>query len=167
MLILLILLIFFFDWSFNFFKLELSNYFPRYFLVDFYQNVNCVWLSKRALWMTICLHSPNINSGVWPLHLLAKLGMCGGVRMQSHACYDQACLSFNLCAQLWTNANSGISSKTFVVNICTFMHLYTHGMVILQYALALHKLGKWRISRDLFADKVSKEQSILLFLTRK
>ena len=41
--------------------------------------------------MTICYHSPNTNSGVRPSHLLAKLDMCGGVRMWLHACYDQAC----------------------------------------------------------------------------
>ena len=37
-------------------------------------------------------HSPDINSGVRPLHLLSKVGMCGGMFMQLHACYNQACL---------------------------------------------------------------------------
>ena len=32
----------FLNWSSDIFKLELSNYFPTYFLVDFYQNINCI-----------------------------------------------------------------------------------------------------------------------------
>ena len=36
------MLILFLNWSFDIFKLELSNYFPTYFLVDFYQNINCI-----------------------------------------------------------------------------------------------------------------------------
>lgn len=41
----------------------------------------------------------------------------------------------------------------YVFSICTFMHLYTHGMAILQDALILPKVGNWKIWRDLFAGK--------------
>ena len=44
--------------------------------------------------MTIWHHSPNINSDVLPSHLLAKVGMCGSVRVPWHACYDQAWILF-------------------------------------------------------------------------
>ena len=33
-------------------------------------------------------HSPNINSGMQASHLPTKVGVCGSVHVQSHACYD-------------------------------------------------------------------------------
>ena len=41
--------VFVLSWCFDTFKLELSNYFPTYCLVGFYQIINCIWLSIRAL----------------------------------------------------------------------------------------------------------------------
>ena len=40
---------FFLNRSFDTLKLELRNYFRMYFLVDFYENIGCIWLSLRAL----------------------------------------------------------------------------------------------------------------------
>ena len=36
-------------------------------------------------------HFPKINSGMRPSHLLTKVDICGGMRMQLHTCYKQAC----------------------------------------------------------------------------
>ena len=38
--------------------------------------------------MTITHHSPNINSGVRPSHLLTEVGVCGGVRVSSHQAWQ-------------------------------------------------------------------------------
>ena len=43
--------------------------------------------------MTICHHPPNVNSGLRSLHLLAKVGVCGGMCVQGHTYYDQACIT--------------------------------------------------------------------------
>ena len=60
--------------------------------------------------MTIWFLSANINSGVRPSHLLTKGGVCVGVRVQSHACYDQACVSVS---KLLENRELRKSGKKF------------------------------------------------------
>ena len=53
----------------------------------------------------------------------------------------------------------------FVFNIFILVHMYMHGMTILQDALELCKFGNWKIWGDVIAGKASREQPILLFPT--
>ena len=50
--------------------------------------------------MTICHCCPNIKSDMQPSHLLAKVGIYGGVRMGSHTCHDQVYLFSAFLGQL-------------------------------------------------------------------